>query len=91
MRPDYVDDKYARHEGLKLDFRDTEGWLLPLEFGWAPTPRGLPGSYKAGTCTTLRVAIISTMTSIISLERRPGTSRGSTRHGMAPTFHSSSN
>jgi porin len=45
---EYVDDSYARHHGLELDFPETDGWLLPLEFGWTPQVRGLPGTYKAG-------------------------------------------
>ena len=48
LSADYVDDEYARHKGLSLDVPDTDGWLLPLEFGWTPTWKGLPGSYKAG-------------------------------------------
>jgi porin len=48
ISPDYVDDGYARRKGLSLDFPSTKGWLLPLEFGWTPTRKGLPGSYKAG-------------------------------------------
>jgi porin len=48
LSPDYIDDNYARHNGLKLDVPDTSGWLLPLEFGWTPTWKGLPGSYRAG-------------------------------------------
>ena len=48
LNPDYVDDDYARHEGLTLDNPGTKGWLLPLELGWTPERNGLPGSYKAG-------------------------------------------
>src|SRR6201991_2698164 len=48
LSADYVDDEYARHKGLSLDVPDTDGWLLPLEFGWTPTWKGMPGSYKAG-------------------------------------------
>jgi porin len=48
LNPLYVDDDYARHKGLTLDNPGTNGWLLPLEFGWTPKWNGLPGSYKAG-------------------------------------------
>ena len=48
LNPEYVDDDYARHKGLSLDSPGTKGWLLPLEFGWTPAWKGLPGSYKAG-------------------------------------------
>lgn len=49
VNPKYVDDSYARRNGLKLGFPSgTTGWLIPLEFGWKPSINGLPGSYRAG-------------------------------------------
>lgn len=48
LNPDYVDDSYARHEGLSLDNPGTNGWLVPLEAGWTPQPNGLAGLYKVG-------------------------------------------
>lgn len=47
--PAYVDDADARHRGVfPNNPRGTTGALVPLEFGWRPTVRGLPGSYKVG-------------------------------------------
>ncbi|WP_081916389.1 carbohydrate porin [Luteibacter sp. 9135] len=49
VNPKYVDDSYARHNGLKPNFPGgTTGALIPLEFGWKPMVNGLPGSYRAG-------------------------------------------
>lgn len=49
LNPRYVDNTWARSNGWKLNFPGgTTGALLPLEFGWTPTPGGLPGSYKLG-------------------------------------------
>jgi porin len=49
LNPRYVDDTWARANGWKLSFPGgTKGALFPLEFGWTPTLRGLPGSYKLG-------------------------------------------
>ncbi|MCD7097911.1 carbohydrate porin [Stenotrophomonas sp. MMGLT7] len=45
----YTDDRWARRNGWKLDNPGgTEGALVPVEFGWMPRPRGLPGTYKLG-------------------------------------------
>ena len=49
VNPHYVDDRWARHNGWKPDNPGgTLGVLVPLEFGWTPTWRDLPGSYKLG-------------------------------------------
>ncbi|MBB3225993.1 porin [Luteibacter sp. Sphag1AF] len=49
VNPKYVDDSYARHNGLKLNNPGgTTGALIPLEFGYTPSINGLPGSYKIG-------------------------------------------
>ncbi|TAL95875.1 MAG: porin, partial [Rhodanobacter sp.] len=49
VNPKYINDNYARHNGLIPDFPSgTTGVLIPLEFGWAPSAGGLPGSYKFG-------------------------------------------
>jgi porin len=49
VNPKYVDDKYARHNGWKPNNPSgTTGALIPLEAGWQPSWRGLPGSYKIG-------------------------------------------
>lgn len=49
VNPNYVNDQYAESKGLIPDFPGgTTGALIPLEFGWAPTAGGLPGSYKFG-------------------------------------------
>ena len=43
VNPKYVDDSYARHNGLKPNFPSgTTGALIPLEFGWKPMVNGLP-------------------------------------------------
>jgi porin len=49
VNPKYVDDRYARRNGWKLDFPSgTSGTLFPLEFGWKPMVDNRPGSYKFG-------------------------------------------
>jgi porin len=49
LNPSYIDDDWARANGWKLNFPGgTTGTLIPLEFGWTPNIRGLPGSYKVG-------------------------------------------
>jgi porin len=49
VNPKYVDDRYARHNGWKPNNpRGTTGALIPLEAGWQPRWRGLPGSWKVG-------------------------------------------
>lgn len=49
VNPKYVDDKYARHNGWKPNNPSgTTGALIPLEAGWQPSWRGLPGSWKIG-------------------------------------------
>jgi len=49
VNPRYVDDNYARHNGWKPNNPSgTTGALIPLEAGWQPDWRGLPGSYKLG-------------------------------------------
>jgi porin len=49
VNPKYVDDSWARHNGWKPNNPSgTTGALIPLEAGWQPDWRGLPGSYKAG-------------------------------------------
>lgn len=47
--PRYVDDDWARHQGLWPNFpRGTTGALIPIEAQWTPTFGGLAGSYKLG-------------------------------------------
>lgn len=49
LNPRYTDDTWARANGWKPDLPGgTTGALFPLEFGWTPTLRGLPGNYKLG-------------------------------------------
>ena len=49
VNPKYVDDDYARHNGWKPNNPSgTTGALIPLEAGWQPRWRGLPGIYKIG-------------------------------------------
>lgn len=49
VNPHYVDDQWARRNGWKLNNPGgTLGGLFPVEFGWTPAWRGLPGSYKLG-------------------------------------------
>jgi porin len=49
VNPKYVDDSYARHNGWKPNNPSgTTGALIPLEAGWQPGWRGLPGSWKVG-------------------------------------------
>jgi len=49
VNPKYVDDRYARRHGWEPGFPGgTTGALMPLEAGWQPSWRGLPGSYKVG-------------------------------------------
>jgi porin len=49
LNPKYIDDSWARSNGWKLNFpAGTTGALIPLEFGWTPSVRNLPGSYKVG-------------------------------------------
>lgn len=49
VNPRYIDDDYARRNGWKLDFPSgTTGALIPVELGWTPERKGLPGSYKFG-------------------------------------------
>ena len=49
VNPRYIDDDYARRSGWKLDFpAGTTGALIPVELGWTPERKGLPGSYKFG-------------------------------------------
>jgi len=49
VNPAYVNDADAEHRGMfPNNPRGTTGALIPLEFGWLPTVRGLPGSYKVG-------------------------------------------
>lgn len=49
VNPNYINDQYAESHGLFPSFPGgTTGALIPLEFGWAPTANGLPGSYKFG-------------------------------------------
>jgi len=48
LNPKYVDDAYARHHGLSLDNPGTQGWLLPLEFGWTPQREHVQQNYKFG-------------------------------------------
>lgn len=48
VNPKYVDDRWARRNGWKLNNPSgTRGALFPLELGWAPA-RELPGTYKLG-------------------------------------------
>lgn len=47
--PKYVDDRYARHNGWAPTIPGgTTGALMPLEAGWQPRWKGLPGVYMAG-------------------------------------------
>lgn len=47
--PTYSDNRYATHQGLSLDNPGgTVGALIPVEFGWTPQWRGLPGRYQLG-------------------------------------------
>jgi porin len=49
VNPSYVSDSYNVHNGLLPNNpHGTTGALIPLEFGWLPSVRGLPGSYKVG-------------------------------------------
>ena len=49
VNPNYINDSYARHNGLKPNFPGgTTGALIPLEFGWTPMANGLPGTYRVG-------------------------------------------
>jgi porin len=49
VNPIYVDDSYARQDGLSLDNPGgTTGALIPLEFEWKPKLNGKPGSYVIG-------------------------------------------
>lgn len=49
VNPNYVDDAYARRNGWKPNNpKGTTGALMPLEVGWDPLWKGLPGSYKVG-------------------------------------------
>lgn len=49
VNPKYVNDSYARHNGWKPNNPSgTTGALIPLEAGWQPGWRGLPGYYKIG-------------------------------------------
>lgn len=49
VNPKYVDDNYARRNGWKPNNPSgTTGALIPLEAGWQPSWRGLPGAYKIG-------------------------------------------
>ncbi|RDD79863.1 porin [Dyella tabacisoli] len=49
INPNYVNDRWARRNGWKLNNPGgTTGALIPLEFGWTPNANGLPGSYKVG-------------------------------------------
>lgn len=49
LNPRYGDNTWAHTNGWKLGFPGgTQGVMLPLELGWTPTLRGLPGSYKLG-------------------------------------------
>lgn len=49
VNPNYVDDAYARRNGLKLNNPDgTTGALIPVEAGWLTDVDGRPGSYKIG-------------------------------------------
>jgi porin len=49
VNPKYVDDQYARHNGWKPNNPSgTTGALIPLEAGWRPSWRGLPGTYMVG-------------------------------------------
>jgi len=49
VNPAYVDDDHAVHQGLYPNNpRGTTGALVPVEFGWLPSVKGLPGSYKVG-------------------------------------------
>lgn len=49
VNPNYVSDSYNVRKGLYPNNpRGTTGALIPLEFGWLPSVKGLPGSYKVG-------------------------------------------
>jgi porin len=49
VNPRYVDDDYARHNGLLPTFPSgTTGALVPVEAGWLPILDGRPGAYKVG-------------------------------------------
>ncbi len=48
VNPTYIDDRWARRNGWKLNNPSgTKGALMPLEFGWTP-PNPLPGTFKLG-------------------------------------------
>lgn len=45
----YTDDAWAQDNGWKLSNPSgTEGALIPLELGWTPQPKGLPGHHRFG-------------------------------------------
>lgn len=49
VNPKYVDDRWARRNGWKLNNPSgTTGALMPLELGWTPQHGALPGIYKLG-------------------------------------------
>ncbi|MHC1481024.1 carbohydrate porin [Frateuria aurantia] len=49
VNPKYTDESWERHYAWRLNNPSgTQGALMPLEFGWTPTPNGLPGLYKLG-------------------------------------------
>jgi len=49
VNPAYFDDDHNVHQGLYPNNpHGTTGALIPVEFGWLPSVKGLPGSYKAG-------------------------------------------
>lgn len=49
VNPTYLDDDYNTHRGLYPNNpHGTTGALVPVEFGWLPVVKGLPGSYKIG-------------------------------------------
>jgi porin len=49
VNPTFINDQYARRSGWKPNNPGgTTGALIPLEAGWQPRWRGLPGSWKVG-------------------------------------------
>ena len=49
VNPTFINDRYARRSGWKPNNPGgTTGALIPLEAGWQPAWRGLPGSWKVG-------------------------------------------
>lgn len=49
VNPTYLDQRWQTNNAWKPSFPDgTTGALLPFEFGWTPSLRGLPGKYLLG-------------------------------------------